>query len=167
RYLGDVMPANVYTIHSDAHSIRKYLVEADLVIGAVLIAGARCPELVRREHLSSMKSGAVIVDVAVDQGGCCETTHPTTHSAPTYMVDGILHYAVASIPGAVGRTSTLALTNATLPYVIRLAGLGYRRAAADDPGLAGGISVQEGRVTCAGVAEVFGMKLETPELNAA
>jgi alanine dehydrogenase len=161
RYLSDVMPANVSVIYSDAHNIRRHIREADLVIGAPLVPGARCPMLVPREYLAEMKLGAVIVDVGVDQGGCCETTRPTTHSDPTYVVDGILHYAVTNMPGAVGRTSTFALTNATLPYALRLANLGYRQAAAQDPGLARGVNIQQGRVTHPGVARTFGMKLET------
>ncbi len=155
RYLSDVMPANVMTIYSDVHTIRKYLAEADLVIGAVLIPGARCPVLVRREHLKLMKPGAVIVDVGVDQGGCCETTHATTHANPTYVVDDIVHYGVANMPGAVGRTSTFALTNATLPYTVRLANLGWKKAAAQDAGLAAGVSVVAGKVTNQAVAETF------------
>jgi alanine dehydrogenase len=161
RYLSDVMPANVSMIYSDAHNIRRHIREADLVIGAPLVPGARCPMLVPREYLAEMKLGAVIVDVGVDQGGCCDTTRPTTHSDPTYVVDGILHYAVTNMPGAVGRTSTFALTNATLPYALKLANLGYRQAAAQDPGLARGINIQQGRVTHPGVARTFGMKLET------
>jgi len=160
RYLSDVMPANVQTVHSDAYMIRRYIVEADLVIGAVLIPGAKCPILVPKGLLSTMKQGAVIVDVGVDQGGCCETTRPTTHANPTYEVDGIVHYGVANMPGAVGRTSTFALANATLPYTLRLADVGYKKAAAVDPGLAQGINVQEGRVTHQAVAETFGMKCQ-------
>ena len=167
RYLSDVMPANVHVIYSDSHNIRQYVREADLVVGAVLIPGARCPMLVPREYLAEMKPGAVIVDVGVDQGGCCETTRPTTHSNPTYVVDGVLHYAVTNMPGAVGRTSTCALTNATLPYAIKLANLGYRKAAAADAGLAKGINIQQGRVTHPGVARTFGMKLETLALDEA
>jgi alanine dehydrogenase len=158
RYLDDVMPPNVQEIYSDAHMIRHYIREADLVIGAVLIPGAKCPVLIPREYLTTMKPGAVIVDVGVDQGGCCETTRPTTHAEPTYVVDGVLHYAVTNMPGAVGRTSTFALTNATLPYVLRLATMGYRRAAAADVGLARGINIQDGRVTNAAVAGTFGME---------
>lgn len=165
RYLADVMPANVYTLYSDAHTIRKYLASADLVIGAVLIPGAKCPVLVPRECLSTMKSGAVIVDVGVDQGGCCETTRPTTHSNPTYEVDGVLHYCVANMPGAVGRTSTFALSNASLPYAVRLANMGYKKAAAADPGLAAGINVQEGKVTFPAVAEAFEMKCHAARLT--
>ncbi len=165
RYLDDVMPPNVYEIYSDTYMIRRYIRDADLVIGAVLIPGAKCPVLVPREYLQTMKPGAVIVDVGVDQGGCCETTRPTTHSNPTYEVDGIVHYGVANIPGAVGRTSTFALANATLPYAVRLANRGYRKAAAADPGLAMGINIQEGRVTNAPVAETFDMPCEPAELG--
>lgn len=153
RYLDDVMPPNVTTIYSDVQTIRKYLAEADLVIGAVLIPGARCPVLVRREHLKLMKPGAVIVDVGVDQGGCCETTHATTHANPTYVVDDIVHYGVANMPGAVGRTSTFALTNATLPYALRLANLGWEKAVAQDAGLAEGVSVVAGKITNKAVAD--------------
>ena len=165
RYLADVMPANVNTIYSDAHMIRYYLREADLLIGAVLIPGAKAPMLVERDMLSTMQPGMVIVDVCVDQGGCCETTRPTTHSDPVYEVDGVLHYCVANMPGAVGRTSTCALANATLPYVLRLANMGYKTAAAADPGLAIGINVQEGRVTNEAVAGAFGMKYQTATLD--
>lgn len=165
RYLSDVMPANVQTIYSDRAMIRKYIREADLVVGAVLIPGAKCPQLVTREHLATMKPGAVIVDVGVDQGGCCETTKATTHSDPVYEVDGVVHYGVANMPGAVGRTSTFALANATLPYAVRLADLGYRKAAKADPGLAAGINVQEGRVTYEAVANTFGMKYQPATLN--
>jgi alanine dehydrogenase len=165
RYLADVMPANVHTVFSDTDMIHYYVREADLVIGAVLIPGAKSPVLVPRELLTTMKRGAVIVDVGVDQGGCCETTHPTTHSNPIYEVEGVLHYCVTNIPGAVGRTSTFALTNVTLPYARRLAGLGYKRAAAEDPGLALGINIQEGRVSNRAVAETFGMEFQPPDLN--
>jgi len=165
RYLADIMPANVNTIYSDAHMIRHYLREADLLIGAVLIPGGRTPMLVERSMLSTMKPGAVIVDVGVDQGGCCETTRPTTHSDPVYEVDGVLHYCVANMPGVVGRTSTFALSNATLPYVLRLANLGYKTAAEADPGLAAGINVQEGRATNEAVAGTFGLKYQTATLG--
>lgn len=160
RYLDDVMPANVHTIYSDRLAIRKYLRTADLVVGAVLIPGARCPVLVPREWLSDMKPGAVIVDVGVDQGGCCETIKPTTHDQPTYMVDNVVHYGVANMPGAVGRTSTFALTNATMPYAVRLADLGYQEACKRDRGLAEGINVEKGKVTNLAVAETFGLKFE-------
>ena len=131
-----------------------------MVIGAVLIPGAKCPMLVRKEHFAHMKPGSVIVDVAVHQGGCCQTTRPTTHSYPVCEIDGVVHYGVANIPGAGGRTSTFALSNATLPYVIRLANLGYRKAAAMDPGLACGINAQEGNITHEGVAEAFSIPFE-------
>ena len=121
----------------------------------MLIAGARSPRLVPRNYLSLMQQGAVIVDVAVDQGGCCETTKPTTHGDPTYIVDGVVHYAVANMPGAVGRTSTFGLTNATMPYLLRLADLGWEKAVADDPGLAQGINMVGGKITNKPVAEAF------------
>jgi alanine dehydrogenase len=155
RYLDEVMPANVTTIFSDVQTIRKYLVQADLVVGAVLIPGARCPILVRREHLKMMKPGSVIVDVGVDQGGCCETTQPTTHANPTYVIDDVVHYGVTNMPGAVGRTSTFALTNATGPYALRLANLGWAKAAAADPGLAQGVNVVAGKITNKAVADSF------------
>jgi alanine dehydrogenase len=158
RYLDDVMPANVHPIFSDRHRLQKHLALADLVIGAVLIPGARCPILITAEMLKLMKPGAVIIDVGVDQGGCCETIRPTTHDAPTYVVDHIVHYGVANMPGAVGRTSTFALTNATLPYVLKLADLGYQEACRRDSGLAAGINIEHGRVTNRPVAECFGME---------
>ncbi len=157
RYLDDIMPANVHTIHSDAHTIRRYVVEADLVIGAVLIPGARCPVLVEASLVAQMKPGAVIVDVGIDQGGCIETSRPTTHGDPTYIVHDVVHYGVTNMPGAVGRTSTFALTNATLPYVLRLASQGYRRAAAEDAGIAQGCNIECGRVTNHAVADTFGL----------
>ncbi len=159
RYLDDVMPANVSTVFSDRLALRRYLASADLVIGAVLIPGARCPVLVSREMLSMMQPGAVIVDVGVDQGGCCETIHPTTHEEPTYIVDHIVHYGVTNMPGAVGRTSTFALTNATLPYALKLADLGYRGACQRNNGLAAGINIERGKVTNQPVAETFGFEL--------
>jgi alanine dehydrogenase len=134
------------------------LSEADLVIGAVLIPGARCPMLIPRDYLTLMKGGSVIVDVGVDQGGCCETIHPTTHSEPTYVVEGVVHYGVANMPGAVGRTSTFGLTNATMPYLLKLASLGYDKACAADPGLAKGMNISRGQVNYKPVAEAFGMK---------
>jgi len=158
RYLDDVMPANVQTIYSNAANIREHIAQADLVIGAVLIPGARCPILIPRSYLSLMQQGAVIVDVGVDQGGCCETIRPTTHSDPTYIVDGVVHYGVANMPGAVGRTSTFALTNATMPYAIRLANMGWREATAADPGLADGVDAYEGRLCNRDVAATFGME---------
>jgi alanine dehydrogenase len=160
RYLDDVMPANVHTVYSDPHTIRHHLLEADLVVGAVLIPGAKAPRLVTREHLKEMKNGAVIVDVAIDQGGCIETARPTTHQNPTYVVEGVVHYCVTNMPGAVGRTSTIALCNATLPYAIKLANKGYQQAAAEDPGLAEGVEMVEGRVTHQAVAEAVGLPYE-------
>ncbi len=164
RYLADVMPANVKTIYSDPHTIRELTSRADLVIGAVLIPGARAPRLMSRADVAAMQKGAVIVDVAVDQGGCVETTRPTTHSDPTYIVDDVLHYCVANMPGAVGRTSTYALCNATLPYARRIAGLGYLEAARRDRGLADGINMDRGRVTNQNVAESLGLKYEPLKL---
>ncbi|MEW6252373.1 MAG: alanine dehydrogenase [Planctomycetota bacterium] len=160
RYLDDVMPPNVSTVFSTPDAIRRHLPHADLVIGAVLIPGARCPMLIRRENLSLMQPGAVIVDVGVDQGGCCETTRPTTHGDPTYVVDGVVHYGVANMPGAVGRTSTFGLTNATIPYLLKLASLGYEKACLEDPGLAAGVNVAFGKITNRAVAEAFSLKYE-------
>jgi alanine dehydrogenase len=160
RYLDDVMPANVTTLYSTPDAIRKHLPTADLVIGAVLIPGARCPVLVRRENLALMQPGSVIVDVGVDQGGCCETTRPTTHGDPTYVVDGVVHYGVANMPGAVGRTSTFGLTNATIPYLLKLATMGWQKACTADPGLAAGINMQNGRITNQPVADAFGFPYE-------
>ncbi len=160
RYLDDVMPANVHTIYSTQEAIRRHLSESDLVIGAVLIPGARCPTLVPRDYLSLMKPGAVIIDVAVDQGGCCETIRPTTHSDPTYIVDGIVHYAVANMPGAVGRTSTFGLTNATIPYLLKLASMGWEKAIGEDAGLAAGVNAARGAITYKPVADAFNMRFE-------
>ncbi|UCG15886.1 MAG: alanine dehydrogenase [Phycisphaerales bacterium] len=157
RYLDDVMPDNVDTIYSNQYNIRKLLPNVDLIIGAVLIPGDRCPILIRKEYLSLMKPGSVIVDVGVDQGGCCETIRPTTHDEPTYVVDGVVHYGVANMPGACCRTSTIALTNATLPYAIALADKGYKEACAADPGLAEGINMEDGRITNRPVAQYFNM----------
>lgn len=158
RYLDDIMPANVSTIYSNSYNIREHLQLADLVIGAVLIPGAKAPRLVTRDDLKLMKPGAVIVDVAIDQGGCVETARPTTHKEPTYIVDHVVHYCVANMPGAVGRTSTLALTNATLPYALKIAQHGYQKTAADDPGFAEGINLVGGKVTYKAVADCFGLK---------
>ncbi|MCG8419402.1 MAG: alanine dehydrogenase [Proteobacteria bacterium] len=156
RYLDDIMPANVTTLASNPHNIRAACARADLLVGAVLIEGAKAPTLVPRTYLADMKDGSVIVDVAVDQGGCVETSKPTTHSSPTYVVDGVLHYCVANMPGAVPRTSTYALTNATLPYAIRLAdgGLDVVRG---EPGFATGINVSAGKITHKAVAAAFGL----------
>ncbi|MBY0397238.1 MAG: alanine dehydrogenase, partial [Thermoleophilia bacterium] len=131
RYLDDIMPPNVTTLYSDRHTVRDAVVRADLVVGAVLITGARAPRLVNRDDLARMKNGAVIVDVAIDQGGCVETSKPTTHGHPTYVVDGVVHYCVTNMPGAVGRTSTYALCNVTLPYALQFARRGWRTVAAE------------------------------------
>jgi alanine dehydrogenase len=155
RELSDVMPPNVQTIYSTADAIRRHISEADLVVGAVLIPGARCPTLIPRDYLKLMKPNAVIVDVGVDQGGCCETIRPTTHTEPIYIIDDIVHYGVANMPGAVGRTSTFGLTNATISYALKLASMGPREAAAADPGLALGINITGGKVTYQPVAEAF------------
>jgi alanine dehydrogenase len=158
RYLDDVMPKNVTTLFSDRHNIQDSLDRADLLIGAVLIPGARAPFLVRREDLKRMRHRAVIIDVAIDQGGCVETSKPTTHSKPTYIIDDVLHYCVANMPGAVGRTSTYALTNVTLPYVLQLARKGYERAVRDNAALANGVNIHRGRITNAAVADTFKME---------
>ncbi len=158
RYLDDVMPRNVTTLFSDRHNILDSLYRADLLIGAVLIPGARAPYLVRREDLKRMQPRAVLIDVAIDQGGCVETSRPTTHSQPTYIVDDVVHYCVANMPGAVGRTSTYALTNVTLPYVLQLARKGFDRAVRENAGLAQGVNVREGKVTNSAVATTFGLE---------
>jgi alanine dehydrogenase len=158
RYLSDVMPANVQLIFSNRHNILEQIATADLVVGAVLIPGAKAPKLVRREDLRIMRAGAVIVDVAIDQGGCIETIKATTHENPTYTIDGIIHYGVANMPGGVPRTSTLALTNATLPYAMQLANKGWRQAVSDNPALLKGVNIVDGRVTYPAVAEAFGME---------
>ena len=155
RYLDDIMPPNVTTLYSDRHTIREAIERADLVIGAVLITGARAPMLVRREDLKRMKPGAVIVDIAIDQGGCVETSRPTTHQHPTYLVDGIVHYCVTNMPGAVGRTSTYALCNVTLPYVLQFANKGWREVTKTNPGVAQGVNIDQGRVTNQAVAGTF------------
>jgi alanine dehydrogenase len=157
RYLADVMPANVTTLYSNRYNILEQISDADLVVGAVLLPGAKAPNLVRREDLKSMMDGSVIVDVAVDQGGCVETIKPTTHEDPIYVVDGVVHYAVANMPGAVSRTSTLALTNATFPYALTLANKGWKDACREDRALALGLNVIAGKVTYPGVAEAFGL----------
>ena len=152
------MPRNVTTLYSDRHNILDHLQLADLVIGAVLIPGARAPHLVRRADLKLMPHRAVIIDVAIDQGGCIETSKPTTHSQPVYIVDDVVHYCVTNMPGAVGRTSTYALTNVTLPYVLQLARKGYERAVAENEALRQGVNVHKGKVTNPAVAETFGLE---------
>lgn len=159
-YLTDVMPRNVKTLMSSEYNIREELRHADLVIGSVLIPGAKAPKIVTRDMLQLMEPGTVLVDVAIDQGGCFETSRPTTHENPVYYVDGILHYCVANIPGAVPRTSTLALTNATLPYAIQLADKGWQRACRENPELALGLNVVEGKVVYKPVAEAWGLNYE-------
>jgi len=155
RELEDILPANVTTVYSSEYNIRKELSTVDLIIGAVLIPGAKAPSLITRDMLSEMRDGAVVVDVAVDQGGCIETCKPTTHENPTFVVDGIVHYCVANMPGAVPYTSTIALTNATLPYLMRIADHGWEKACAADPGLAKGLNVVKGEIVYAPVAEAF------------
>jgi alanine dehydrogenase len=162
RYLSDVMPANVQLIHSNRHNILDAIETADLVIGGVLIPGAKAPKLVRREDLRRMKPGSVIVDVAVDQGGCVETIRPTTHENPTYTIEGVIHYGVANMPGGVPRTSTLALTNATYPYALQLANKGWKQALRDNAALLKGLNMFDGRVTYPGVAEAFGLEYHNP-----
>lgn len=157
RHLAEVMPKNVKTLFSSRHNIEQELPSTDLVIGSVLIPGAKAPKLITADMLPLMRKGSVIVDVAIDQGGCFETSHATTHSAPTYEVDGIIHYAVANIPGAVPYTSTLALTNATLPYALRLADMGWRDACKADKGLADGVNIVDGKITFEAVAEAWDM----------
>lgn len=163
RELRDDMPANVQLLYSDRHQLLAQIAEADLVIGAVLIPGALAPKLIRIEDLKLMRKGAVIVDVAVDQGGCVETTRPTTHENPTYIVDGIVHYAVANMPGGVPVTATLALTNATLPYVMQLANHGWHDALKRSPALLNGLNIIAGKVTHRKVAEAFGMEYHPAE----
>ena len=163
-YLADVMPRNVKTLMSSEYNIREELKSADLVVGSVLIPGAKAPKLVTREMLALMEPGSVLVDVAIDQGGCFETSHPTTHESPVYYVDDILHYCVANIPGAVPYTSTLALTNATLPYALQLASKGWRKACADNEELRKGLNVVEGKVVYKEVAEAWGLPFEELEL---
>ena len=155
RYLDDVMPANVNTLYSDRHTIIEQLRRADLVIGSVLIPGAKAPQLVRADDLSMMKSGSVVIDVAVDQGGCVETSRPTTHSDPTYLIDDVVHYCVANMPGAVGRTSTFALCNATLRWITRLADLGLNKALADCQPIIDAINIHDHHATNAAVADAF------------
>ncbi|WP_420448193.1 alanine dehydrogenase [Candidatus Palauibacter sp.] len=158
RYLAEVMPANVDTLYSNRHSILEQIERADVVIGAVLVPGGKAPKLVRHDDLRRMKDGSVIVDVAVDQGGCVESARPTTHNDPTYTVHGVIHYCVANMPGAVPRTSTLALTNATFPYVLKVSNRGWAAACEEDRDLALGVNIAGGRVTYAAVAEAFNLE---------
>ncbi|MEE4240738.1 MAG: alanine dehydrogenase [Desulfopila sp.] len=157
RYLSEVMPANCYPMMSSPAVLRDLLSIADLVIGAVLIPGAKAPKLITREMLGGMKPGSVLVDVAIDQGGCFETSKATTHTEPTFIVDGIVHYCVANMPGAVAKTSTMALTNATLPYALQIADRGWKSACRENPEIVPGVNVVDGKITCRGVAEAFDM----------
>jgi alanine dehydrogenase len=157
RYLADVMPANVKTMMSNEYNIREQIKQADLIVGAVLIPGAKAPHLITKDMLKDMKKGAVVVDVAVDQGGCIETCKPTTHENPTYVIDDVVHYCVANMPGAVPYTSTLALTNATLPYAIQLADKGWKKAAQENADLVPGLNVIQGDIVYKAVAEAFNM----------
>ena len=158
RYLDDIMPKNVVTLMSNAHNIREKVKDADLLIGAVLIEGARAPYVVTKDMVQTMKTGAVIIDVAIDQGGCVETSKPTTHSNPIYKEYDVIHYCVTNIPGAVACTSTHALTNVTLPYAMEIADKGYERAAQENPAISRGINMIKGRVTNKAVANVFGLE---------
>ncbi len=159
RYLSDVMPPNCFLLMSKPTTVRRLIKEADVVVGAVLIPGAKAPRLITREMLKTMKKGAVLVDVAIDQGGCFETSKATTHGKPIYTVEGVVHYCVANMPGAVPKTSTLALTNATLPYAVEIANKGWKKAMKQNPEIKLGANVVKGKVTYKGVAEAFGLKL--------
>ncbi len=159
RYLSDIMPPNVQTMMSNEYNIREEIRQSDLIIGAVLIPGAKAPHLITREMLKTMRPGTVLVDVAVDQGGCIETCRPTTHEDPTFVIDGVVHYCVANMPGAVPYTSTVALTNATLPYALQLANKGWQQACRDNTDLRAGLNVVNGEVVYQGVADAFGLPL--------
>lgn len=163
RYLSDVMPANVDTMVSNEYNIREEIKHSDLIIGAVLIPGAKAPKLITRDMLKTMRPGTVVIDVAVDQGGCIETCKPTTHENPTFIIDNVVHYCVANMPGAVPYTSTLALTNATLPYAMQLANKGWQQACADNHELALGLNVVDGKVVYKGVADAWGLAYEPVE----
>jgi len=158
RYLSDVMPSNCFLLMSKPSTVRRLIKEADVVVGAVLIPGAKAPKLLTRKMLKTMKKGAVLVDVAIDQGGCFETAKATTHGKPIYKVEGVVHYCVANMPGAVPKTSTLALTNATLPYAVEIANKGWKKAMKQNPEIKLGANVVKGKVTYQGVAEAFGLK---------
>lgn len=160
RFLNEIMPPNVTTIYSNEYNIRQHIKTADLIIGGVLIPGAKAPKLITRDMLKEMEPKTVLVDVAVDQGGCIETCRPTTHENPTYEIDGIVHYCVANMPGAVPFTSTIALTNATTPYILQLAEKGWEKACEDNASLAKGLNIVKGKVVYPGVAEAFGLPLE-------
>ena len=163
RALDEEFQGRAKVVYSTVDAIEKHVLEADLVIGAVLIPGAAAPKLVTADHIKRMKPGAAVVDVAIDQGGCFETSHATTHADPTYIVDEVVHYCVANMPGAVARTSTFALNNATLPYIIKLADKGYKAALLEDKGFLDGLNVIHGKVTCKEVAESFDLEYVSPE----
>jgi len=163
RYLDDIMPRNVVTLMSDSYNIRDKIKEADLLIGAVLVPGRLTPRLISKDMVATMKPGAVIVDVSVDQGGCIETTRPTTHSDPTYVEYGVVHYCVTNIPGAVGRTSSYALCNVTLPYLLDLANKGWKKSLKENLALMKGLNIAQGKVTFQAVAEEFGLEYYAPE----
>lgn len=165
RQLDAELPANVHTLYSTEHNIRKELKDVDIVVGSVLVPGDKTPHLITRDMLKEMEPGTVLVDVAIDQGGCFETSHPTTHSDPVYEVDGIVHYAVANIPGAVPNTSTAALTNATLKYALALADKGWKKACREDAALYKGLNVVEGKITFKAVADVWGMPYEPAQVG--
>jgi alanine dehydrogenase len=158
RYLSDVMPPNCFTVMSSPETIRRLIRKADAVIGSVLIPGAKTPKLVTRDMLKTMKKGSILVDVAIDQGGCFETSKATTHKDPVYTVDGIIHYCVSNMPGAIARTSALALTNATLPYAVEIANKGWKKAMQENPEIRKGANVIKGKITFKGVADAFGLK---------
>lgn len=162
RKLDEEFQGRANVVYSTADAIEKYVLEADLVIGAALIPGAAAPKLVTQQHIKRMKPGSAVVDVAIDQGGCFETSHPTTHAEPTYIVDDVVHYCVANMPGAVARTSTFALNNATLPYIVKLANKGYQKALLEDAGFLKGLNVIHGKVTYKEVAENFGLDYVDP-----
>ena len=165
RQLDAELPANVHTLYSTEHNIREELKDVDIVVGSVLVPGDKAPHLITRDMLKEMEPGTVLVDVAIDQGGCFETSHPTTHSDPVYEVDGIVHYAVANIPGAVPNTSTAALTNATLKYALALADKGWKKACREDAALYKGLNVVEGKITFKAVADVWGMPYEPAQVD--
>jgi alanine dehydrogenase len=158
RYLSDVMPKNCFPLMSKPVTVRRLVPEADVIVGAVLIPGAKTPKLVTKDMLKTMKKGTVLVDVAIDQGGCFETSRPTTHSDPVYIIDDVVHYCVGNMPGAVPKTSTLALTNATLPYAVEIANKGWKKAFMENPEIKCGANVVKGTITHKAVAEAFGLE---------
>ena len=160
RYLADIMPANVTTLYSNEYNIRNLIKTHDLIVGAVLIPGAKAPKLITRDMLKEMQAGTVLVDVAVDQGGCIETCKPTTHENPTFIIDEVVHYCVANMPGAVPYTSTIALTNATLPYAVQLANKGWQKACQDNPALKSGLNIIDGKIVYPSVAKAFNMPFD-------